>query len=175
MSAPLNKTDILFKQRLLAVAGLYTGDLDGLWGKQSEAADAAWLAAFDKFAANYGKFDTQTERNIMTLLPAAQQKARQFLIIARRLPNATVKILSGTRTYAEQTALYSQGRGTKGKIVTNAKAGQSLHNFGVAWDVGIFVEGVYYTGRNAKEDRAYKDLAALVKANLPGLEWGGDW
>lgn len=33
------------------------------------------------------------------------------------------------RTHAEQEALYAQGRTTPGRIVTNARAGQSSHNF----------------------------------------------
>jgi len=59
--------------------------------------------------------------------------------------------------------------------VTNARGGQSNHNFGIAWDVGIFENGKYYTGDTKKEDKAYVELGALIKANVPGLEWGGDW
>jgi hypothetical protein len=32
--------------------------------------------------------------------------------------------------------------------------GFSNHNFAIAWDVGIFVNGRYLTGRNAKEEEA---------------------
>lgn len=42
--------------------------------------------------------------------------------------------ISGLRTFDEQTALFQQGRTTPGKIVTNAKAGQSAHNFSIAID-----------------------------------------
>lgn len=41
---------------------------------------------------------------------------------------------SGTRTMAEQAALYFQGRTAPGKIVTNARPGMSLHNYGIAVD-----------------------------------------
>jgi peptidoglycan L-alanyl-D-glutamate endopeptidase CwlK len=82
----------------------------------------------------------------------------------------TYKILSGTRTYAEQDALADQR-----PVVTKARGGQSNHNFGIAWDIGIFDNGKYYTGSSAKEEKAYDDLAALIKANVSGLEWGGDW
>src|SRR5574343_1544593 len=43
------------------------------------------------------------------------------------------------RSNEEQDALYAQGRTTKGKIVTNAKAGQSKHNFkpSKAFDIGF--------------------------------------
>lgn len=48
-----------------------------------------------------------------------------------------VKILitQGLRTFAEQNALYAEGRSAPGKIVTNAKGGQSYHNFGLAFDI----------------------------------------
>lgn len=42
--------------------------------------------------------------------------------------------ISGFRSEQEQAKLYAQGRTTPGKIVTNAKPYQSLHNFGLAID-----------------------------------------
>lgn len=44
------------------------------------------------------------------------------------------EVVQGLRTWAEQDALYQQGRTTPGKIVTNAPAGSSWHNFGLAVD-----------------------------------------
>lgn len=40
----------------------------------------------------------------------------------------------GFATYDEQMKLWLQGRTLAGKIVTNAKGGQSAHNFGIALD-----------------------------------------
>jgi peptidoglycan L-alanyl-D-glutamate endopeptidase CwlK len=45
----------------------------------------------------------------------------------------------------------------------------------LAWDIGIFENGKYYEGNTKKEDKAYVDLGALIKAKVSGLEWGGDW
>jgi peptidoglycan LD-endopeptidase CwlK len=45
------------------------------------------------------------------------------------------------RSMEEQAALYAQGRTTPGRIVTNAKPGQSAHNFGLALDVVPIVNG----------------------------------
>src|SRR5205807_8756277 len=33
----------------------------------------------------------------------------------------------------------------------NARGGQSNHNFGIAWDVGILDDGKYLTGNSSKE------------------------
>lgn len=45
------------------------------------------------------------------------------------------------RSAAEQTALYAQGRTTPGHIVTNARAGQSPHQYGLALDIVPMVNG----------------------------------
>lgn len=79
-----------------------------------------------------------------------------------------IKVLSGLRSYAEQDALYAQGRTASGNVVTNARGGYSNHNFGIAFDVGVF-EGNRYLTSSPK----YKAVGALGM-DL-GLEWGGSW
>ncbi|WP_422631181.1 M15 family metallopeptidase [Pseudomonas silesiensis] len=85
-----------------------------------------------------------------------------------KLNGITIKIISGLRTYEEQDALYARGRPDNGPTVTNAKGGQSNHNFGIAFDIGIF-EGGKYLGNSPK----YKAVGVL--AMDLGLEWGGNW
>ena len=120
-----------------------------------------------KTPANPTLADQRSEQNIATLLPPVQPLARA-LIAAAATAGITIKIISGTRTYEEQNALYEQGRSTAGRIVTNARGGYSNHNFGIAFDIGVF-EG----GRYLDESPAYKTVGALGKQL--GLEWGGDW
>ena len=175
MSAPLFKQDILFTQRILAVAGFYKGPRDGKWNANCDTAEADFDAESRRIGTQLGTFDPRSEANILTLLPVAQQKCREFMNALSQWPVGQVKVLSGTRTYAEQNALYALGRTKPGHIVTKARGGFSNHNFGIAWDVGIFVGGVYYEGKKATEDRAYSDLATYVKNNINGLAWGGDW
>jgi peptidoglycan L-alanyl-D-glutamate endopeptidase CwlK len=52
-----------------------------------------------------------------------------------------VLVTCTSRTNAEQDALYAQGRTTPGHIVTNARAGQSAHNYGLAIDIVPIVNG----------------------------------
>ncbi len=163
MSKPL---DVMFHQRMLACAGLYQGKLDGGWGKKTDAADKAFHTEYLRLQSIGGTFDPRTEAAIMTLLPKAQEKARQFMQVA----GSTCKLLSGTRTYAEQDALFGQR-----PVVTRARGGSSNHNFCIAWDVGIFIDGRYLTGAKAGDDAKYDELAHKVKAHVTGLEWGGDW
>lgn len=44
----------------------------------------------------------------------------------------------GYRTFAQQNSLYAQGRTAPGKIVTNAKGGESAHCWGCASDWTLF-------------------------------------
>ena len=111
--------------------------------------------------------DERSERNIATLLPQVQPLARALIESAAAIGIA-IKIISGTRTYEEQNALYEQGRSKAGRIVTNARGGYSNHNFGIAFDIGVF-EG----GRYLDESPAYKAVGAI--GMKLGLEWGGNW
>lgn len=170
MSSPLFKSDIMFIQRMLSSAGLYTDKLDGRFGKNTQKAEDDFEKLFLAYSKKYGTFDTRTEGVLSTLLPKAQIEARKFMQLASKAP-FQVKLLSGTRTYAEQNALFA-----KRPVVTRARGGSSNHNFGIAWDVGIFVNGEYYTGKNRKETQAYVELSKIVMPTLcKTIEWGGNW
>lgn len=81
------------------------------------------------------------------------------------------QISEGFRSYARQNELYAQGRTTSGKIVTNAKGGQSWHNFGIAVDYFLTTND----GSKAlwTVNSKWRRVAEIAK-NL-GFEWGGDW
>jgi peptidoglycan L-alanyl-D-glutamate endopeptidase CwlK len=177
MSQQLFKNDVLFLQRILKVSGFYKGALDGKWSPAVDKAEDDFEAAYNTLKQQMGAFDTRTERNIETLLPAAQKFARTFMSAVKGLPNEC-RIISGTRTYAEQDQLFAIGRTIRKneKKVTNARGGESNHNFSIAWDIGLFTPaGKYLTGDTKSEQKAYADVAKLVKQQIPGLEWGGDW
>jgi peptidoglycan L-alanyl-D-glutamate endopeptidase CwlK len=79
---------------------------------------------------------------IATLLPQVQPYARA-LIGKAAAAGITIKVISGLRTHEEQNDLYAQGRTKRGPIVTNARGGYSNHNFGIAFDAGVFESGTY--------------------------------
>lgn len=95
------------------------------------------------------------------LLAAALAQGAQFFVI------------SGFRTYGEQTALWQQGRTAPGRIVTNAMGGQSAHNFGIAADLcrDGFVDRAGLQPDWKPE--AYEILRELAPKH--GLVWGGSW
>lgn len=113
------------------------------------------------------KVDDRSERNIATLLPEVQPLAHA-LVQKAAANGITIKIISGLRTYAEQDALYAQGRTSPGNKVTKARGGYSNHNFGIAFDVGVFSGNSYLP-----ESPKYKAVGVLGM-DL-GLEWGGNW
>lgn len=76
----------------------------------------------------------------------------------------------GYRSHAEQNRLYNQGRTTPGNIVTNARGGQSIHNFGLALDMYITNK----QGTTARWTQSELKKAANIAKEI-GFEWGGDW
>jgi peptidoglycan L-alanyl-D-glutamate endopeptidase CwlK len=168
MSAQLFGDDVVFLQRFLKCCGLYDGDLNGVWGSTTDSASSTFDATSEEIARELGTFDSRSERSIRTLQPKAQRAARAFL---RRVIDAGInaRIISGTRTYIEQDALFRKGRfGDPSPIVTKARGGQSNHNFGIAWDIGVFESGAYL-GSSPLYARAAE------VGRVPGIEWGGDW
>ena len=159
--------DVRYWQRLLRMAGYYTGKTDGIVGPLTRAAEAKWIDEARAVREKYGTFDERSERNIATLLPKAQEVARRWLKAATaraRELGVEVRIIDANRTYAEQDKLFS-----KRPKVTNARGGQSWHNFGLAFDFGVF-KGTSYLGNSPH----YKTLGALAK-DIPNTTWGGTW
>jgi peptidoglycan LD-endopeptidase CwlK len=111
--------------------------------------------------------DARSESHIATLLPEVQPIARA-LVQKAAASDIQIKVISGTRSLAEQDALYAKGRTAPGPKVTNARGGYSNHNFGIAFDVGVF-SGNRYLPASPK----YKAVGVLGMEL--GLEWGGNW
>ena len=109
-----------------------------------------------------GEVDERSERNIATLHPKVRGAARSLVWSAAKA-GILIRIISGTRTYAEQDALF-----LKRPKVTNARGGYSNHNFGIAFDIGVFNNTQY-----VPESPHYKTVGKIGK-DL-GFEWGGDW
>lgn len=108
-------------------------------------------------------------RSLDDLVPPARARVQSFLDAAKK-QGIDLLVTSTYRDNASQDALYAQGRTTPGKIVTNAKAGQSWHNYRCAVDVVPIVAG---KPRWDVKDEVWQQVGALGKA--AGLEWAGDW
>ncbi|MES2685727.1 MAG: M15 family metallopeptidase [Pseudomonadota bacterium] len=132
----------------------------------------------------------KNSRNLDDLLPNVKLRVQSMLARCAADPwfvenGITVLVTSTLRDNESQTALYAQGRTTPGKVVTNAKAGYSWHNFACAVDVvplrnGIAVWGTKGDGidDNPADDKT-DDMEVWQRiarhGKQAGLEWAGDW
>lgn len=107
-------------------------------------------------------------RNLDDLDPRVAVLARKFQ--AACLAAGIDIIFTSTYRDAEsQTALYKQGRTMPGAIVTNAKAGQSFHNYKLAFDFAPIVNGKI----NWNDTALWTRCGEI--AEKCGLEWAGRW
>lgn len=114
-------------------------------------------------------------RSLDSLVPASRKKFIEFLDAAKKA-GIDVLITCTFRTLREQERLYAQGRTTPGKIVTNAKAGYSYHNFGCAIDLVPVRNGkplwtVFSHGYIMEPE--WDKLGIIAKQC--GIDWSGTW
>ena len=107
-------------------------------------------------------------RDVKDLIEPVQSRARAFVAACKK-QGIDVLITSTYRDYESQNELYAQGRTKAGKRVTNAKGGQSWHNFRCAFDFVPMVNG------KAQWDdlRTFRKCGEIAES--VGLEWAGRW
>lgn len=131
-------------------------------GVESAAKPASPMPATTGAGAS---LDERSEGNIAGLNPVVQPLARRFLHAVWE-DGINARIISGYRTDAEQARLYAKYK-AGGPVA--APPGHSNHNFGLAWDIGIFDGDGHYL----ESSRLYQQAGSIGK-DL-GLIWGGDW
>lgn len=138
--------------------------------------------------------DNVTIQRIQTLHPKIRKEVNDIYV------NEVVPALTGRaicrfaytlRTFKEQNDLYAIGRtklfdsnGKRLGKVTNAKGGQSIHNYGLAFDIVLLKDkdsnGSFETAswedtidfdKDGKAD--WMEVVNIFKNR--GYEWGGDW
>lgn len=113
-------------------------------------------------------WDEITEERINGLHPKIRKRVLRGVSKLEK-KGIFIRVVSGMRTFEEQAVLYNQGRTTAGNIVTNARAGESYHNYGLAFDVVVMEDK---TSPNFNSPDIY-EVAKVFKSL--GFEWGGDW
>jgi peptidoglycan LD-endopeptidase CwlK len=138
------------------------------------------MTAFDPHKTPNMRDKVSIER-VEKLHPKIRDEVKALIIQAEANfpPNIAIRIVQGLRTFAEQDALYKQ----KPKV-TNAKAGQSYHNYGLAIDFALLIDK---DGNGSYETLSWDTLKDFDKDGLPdwkevvkvftdaGYEWGGAW
>ena len=108
-------------------------------------------------------------RNLDDLLPNVKTRVESF-IKACQIAGIDILVTSTFRDNASQDALYAQGRTTAGKIVTNARGGDSFHNHRCAVDIVPLVNG------KPDWDGSHPIWAQIGAIGQEcGLEWAGSW
>lgn len=113
-----------------------------------------------------------SSRKIEDLHPHVQEMARQFVANCKAA-GIDILITCTYRDAAEQNRLYAIGRTTPGRKVTNAKAGQSFHNYRLAFDVVPMRHGKPVWGTSGEDLKLWQRVGAIGVA--VGLEWAGNW
>lgn len=126
------------------------------------------------------KQDSVTLKRIELLHPNLRNEVKtMYEEICEALTGRAVCRFSHTlRTDKEQDELYAQGRTKPGKKVTNAKGGQSYHNYGLAFDIVLIIDGKEASWDTLKDFDGDKvaDWHEVVKiAKKYGWAWGGDF
>lgn len=152
--------------------------VDGKAGPQTWAAIHGRIVGTSRVVPS-AEIDARSAKNIATLHPKVRDYARA-LIQAAAKQGIRIKVIEATRTYEQQDKIFAQPHDGKdndgdGRIdeadekVTGASGGHSNHNFGIAFDVGIFDA----TDDYIEESPLYKAVGSLGMAL--GLTWGGNW
>jgi len=113
-------------------------------------------------------WDPVTDQRINDLDPKVVQPARNFINNTELQTGNQLRVTQGYRSNEEQNRLYAQGRTTPGPIITNAKEGQSAHNYGIAIDVVIM--------RDGSPDWSTPISPEIANYGTDqGFDWGGNW
>ena len=173
--------NVMAVQKLLKSRGLYSGTVDGWYGPKTEE-------AVRRFQSENGLYPTQivdprtrqklfnphpkdhfetrpTSIELNSLNPRVAAMARKFLELTKK-NNMDVRIITAFRSWDEEDKLYAQGRWAPGQIVTNARGGDSYHNWGLAFDAAPFEQG-----KMTNDVAKFKQMGAL--GEQAGLKWGG--
>jgi peptidoglycan L-alanyl-D-glutamate endopeptidase CwlK len=121
--------------------------------------------------------DAPSRARINTLHPAIRQDViDSILAIEKR--GVTIRVTYGYRTIEQQNKLYAKGRTAPGGKVTNAKGGQSYHNYGLALDFCLRhkdgkVSFNVHEDLDADGQADWREAMEEFKAH--GFELGGEW
>lgn len=140
------------------------------------------------------KIDKITLSRIELLHPKIREEVKNIYlneIVPALTDNTICRFAYTIRTFNEQAQLYAQGRtklfdanGKRLGKVTNADAGQSIHNYGLALDIVLLVDtnndGIYESASwDTKKDydkdnqSDWMEIVNIFKKH--GYTWGGDF
>jgi hypothetical protein len=140
-------------------------------GKVNAATLSALEAAYKDTGDSLAKIDKRNKKVHLML-----EFRRKMAALAERLAarGMDALITDGFRTFAEQDVLFAKGRTKPGKIVTNARGGESNHNYGMACDLYPVIGGDVFTEPNPANKARFRAIqqAIIDEAQAVGLTSG---
>lgn len=119
--------------------------------------------------------DKITEDRILKLHPKIRDEIKKIIeeCNSKLTQHSQIRIVQGLRTFLEQHALFLQR-----PKVTNADAGASFHNYGLAIDFCLLIDNKEISWDLNKDYdldgiKDWKEVVDIFKKY--GYEWGGDW
>lgn len=124
--------------------------------------------------------DKYTEQRINKLHPSVREEVNKIIAECDKAltGKAKIRVTQALRTFKEQDDLYAIGRTKLGKKVTNARGGQSIHNYGFAVDICLVIDGKIASWDTVKDwdNDQVADWYECVKIFAKyGWDWGGNW
>lgn len=172
--------NVILIQKKLQIEGVYSGQLDGIFGistiqstqeyqkKQNlyPSGDITPRTRHKLFNPNSKNEFYASSSHLNSLHPFVKMLAKEFLELTKA-NGLDVRIYSVFRSWSEQDQLFSLGRWKLGKKVTNARGGESYHNWGLAFDAAPYVNNSIPWGNIKK----FKQMGYI--GEKLGLSWGG--
>lgn len=111
-------------------------------------------------------------RSLADLHPEVRRRVEHFIELCRS-QGIDLLVTSTFRDFESQNALFAQGRTAPGRIVTNARGGESFHNYRVAVDVVPLRNGKPVWGTKGADGALWQKVGEL--GEQAGLEWAWRW
>ncbi|MFA5813639.1 MAG: RHS repeat-associated core domain-containing protein [Patescibacteria group bacterium] len=113
-------------------------------------------------------WDPVTDKRILMIDERLRGPAAQFINKVEADLQIKLRVTQALRTIDEQNTLYASGRTVPGPVRTNAKGGESYHNYGLAFDV-VPIED---NKSNYNTDK-WEQIGVIGEGF--SFEWGGRW
>jgi hypothetical protein len=124
-------------------------------------------ACWNSISELYYTWDPISNKRISQLHPVVQGLAINFINRVEIELGIKLRVTDGLRSFEKQNTLYAKGRTLPGQIVTNAKGGESYHNYGLAIDVVEIRNGKVNWNTN------WTSISLIGLQN--GFKWGGNF
>ncbi|EOO05480.1 peptidase M15 [Bacillus thuringiensis] len=172
--------NVILIQKKLQSIGFYFGQLDGVFGLSTTKATQEYQKEQNLYPSgditprtrhklfnpnSQSEFYTSSN-HLQSLHPYVEMLAKEFLQLTK-INGLDVRIYSVFRSWSEQDQLFSLGRWKPGKKVTNARGGESYHNWRLAFDAAPY-ENNSVAWNNIKK---FKQMGYI--GEQLGLTWGG--